>query len=185
MQACRARTGYPTGFNPQNQRGSLGSMVDTSRAGSQASRWVRALLLLGIGLLFGVPAHAANPNAVIGTWWTQDHDGVIRIQACPSGLCGQVVGITTFRPDGSAPLDVNGQSRCQLQIIPDGRPGDSGTWDSHITDPDDGKTYTTELRVGADGRLQMRGYIGIPLLGRTVYWTPFHGHLTPDCHIQP
>jgi hypothetical protein len=29
----------------------------------------------------------------------------------------------------------------------------------------------------------MRGYIGIPLLGRTTIWTRYEGKLTPDCHL--
>jgi hypothetical protein len=29
----------------------------------------------------------------------------------------------------------------------------------------------------------MRGYIGLPILGRTVFWTHFTQRLTPDCHI--
>ncbi len=57
-------------------------------------------------------------------------------------------------------------------------------WDSHITNPDDDKTYTIRLRVDPDGRLRMRGYIGIPLLGQTVYWTRFTEHLTADCHVH-
>jgi uncharacterized protein (DUF2147 family) len=95
-----------------------------------------------------------------------------------------VVGVTDFDADGSALKDLHGRSRCHLQIIPDGKVEADGTWDSHITNPDDGKVYTITLRVDEDGRLRMRGYIGIPLFGRTVFWTRFNGRLTPDCHLR-
>ena len=131
-----------------------------------------------------VTALAANPAAVDGIWWTQDHDGVVQLYQCPAGLCGRVVGITTFKPDGSPPVDLHGRTRCRLEIVPDGKVDEDGVWDSHITNPDDGKTYTTTLRVDADGRLRMRGYIGLPLFGKTVFWTRFMGRLTPDCHIE-
>ena len=135
-------------------------------------------------LLWAGGAWAADPQAVMGLWWTQDHDGIVQILPCGSGLCGLVAGVTNFRPDGSAPTDLHGRSRCQLEIIPDGKVDDDGSWDSHITNPDDGKTYTITLRVDPDGRLRMRGYIGLPLFGRTVFWTRFKGHLTPDCHLR-
>ena len=139
-----------------------------------------------LAALLCLPAavQAADPRAVVGIWWTQDKDGIVQITTCPAGLCGYVAGIVTFKPDGSAPLDIRGRTRCRLQIIPDGRAEADGSWDSHITNPDDGKTYTTTMRVDDDGRLRLRGYIGLPLFGQTVFWTRFTGHLTPDCHVR-
>ena len=143
--------------------------------------WLAGLAVAG--LLAG-PADAADPSEVVGTWWTQDRDGVVKIAECGNSLCGYVVGITNFKPDGFPPKDLHGHSRCQLQIIPDGKPDEDGSWDSHITNPDDDKTYTITLRVDPDGRLRMRGYIGLPLFGKTVFWTRYQGHLTPDCHLH-
>ncbi len=129
-------------------------------------------------------AQGVDPRAVIGLWWTQDRDGVVQIVPCSTGLCGSVVGVTDFAPDGSAKKDLHGHSRCHLQIIPNGKLEEDGIWDSHIINPEDDKVYTISLRVDQDGRLRMRGYIGIPLFGRTVFWTRFNGHLTPDCHLR-
>ena len=134
-------------------------------------------------LLSALPAHAQPSDPVLGRWWTPDHDGVVDIQRCRSGLCGRVIGITEMLPDGRMPVDNHGRSRCNLQIISDGTQERDGTWDSHITNPDDGKTYTITLRTDA-GRLRMRGYIGIPLFGRTVYWQRFNGRTTPDCRVE-
>ena len=144
-------------------------------------RWVA--LAIG-GLLNAGMALAANPQAVMGLWWTQDHDGIVELYPCTQGVCGRVAGIVTFEPDGSAPRDLHNRSRCRLALINGGKPDADGVWDSRITNPDDDKTYTIRLRVDPDGRLRMRGYIGIPLLGQTVYWTRFDQHLTADCHIR-
>ncbi len=144
---------------------------------------MRLAAALLIGLVIAHPARAADPNGIVGTWWTQDKDGVVKITTCPDGLCGSVVGITTFRPDGSAPLNLHARSRCHLRIISDGTVDGDGVWNSHITNPDDDKVYTINLRLDERGRLRMRGYIGLPLFGQTVYWTRFGGHLTDDCHI--
>ena len=40
-----------------------------------------------------------------------------------------------------------------------------------ILDPNNGKTYRVRLRlVDGGGKLDVRGYIGTPLLGRTQTW---------------
>lgn len=49
---------------------------------------------------------------------------------------------------------------------------DSAEWDSgEILDPENGKVYRVRLRPTEDGRqLDVRGYIGVPLFGRTQRW---------------
>ncbi len=47
-----------------------------------------------------------------------------------------------------------------------------GEWrKGRIYAPDDGKTYRCYIRMGDDGTLKLRGYVGIALLGRTSEWT--------------
>jgi len=50
--------------------------------------------------------------------------------------------------------------------------GDSATWDGGtVLDPSNGKTYKVRLTPIEDGRkLQVRGYIGAPAIGRTQIW---------------
>ncbi len=124
---------------------------------------------------------AAPADPVLGEWSTQDHDGVIRIQECDRGLCGMIVGLTGFKPDGTPPRDVNGQSQCGLPIIIDAARSKSGAWFGHIRNPEDGRVHTIELSVDAQGRLHLRGYVATPLLGKTVLWTRYSGRVTPDC----
>ena len=40
-----------------------------------------------------------------------------------------------------------------------------------IYDPEEGKTYKCNLNFESDTKLKVRGYIGIPALGKTMYWT--------------
>jgi uncharacterized protein (DUF2147 family) len=40
-----------------------------------------------------------------------------------------------------------------------------------IYDPENGKTYRGSIRLTSGGTLKMRGYVGIPLFGRTTVWT--------------
>ncbi len=135
-------------------------------------------------LLCCTPAVAQPAQDVLGLWLTPDRDGVVSIQTCPSGLCGFLVGITGFRPDGSAPVDLHGRSLCRYPIIPDGRERSDGVWDSHIVNPHDGDSHTITLRRDGPDRLRMRGYVGITVFGRTLYWPRFTGTVTPDCHYR-
>ena len=141
---------------------------------------MRKILLL-LSCFVASPA-LADP-AILGYWMTADNGGVVGLHTCGASVCGTVDGITGFRPNGSAPVDVNGTSRCHLQIIGDLQPDDDGVWAGHITNPDDGKTYSIHISLDPQGKLRMRGYIGIPLLGRTTIWTRYQGKLTPDCHL--
>ena len=40
-----------------------------------------------------------------------------------------------------------------------------------IYDPEEGKTYKCNLNFESPTRLKVRGYIGFPALGKTMYWT--------------
>lgn len=141
---------------------------------------MRWFLAMGAAFLLG----AASPTEpVMGQWLTQNKDGVISIRECERGLCGTVIGVTAFKPDGSPPVDIEGHTQCNLPLITDAvRSGDS-KWFGHIRNPEDGHVHEIELSVDAQGRLHLRGYVLVPLFGKTVVWTRFRGHLTPDCHM--
>ena len=49
---------------------------------------------------------------------------------------------------------------------------EGGVWKGgHILDPNNGKTYRCKMTVSGDGQqMDVRGYIGISLLGRTQTW---------------
>lgn len=135
-------------------------------------------------LLFGMALPAAAQPGLAGPWMTQDSGGVVTLAPCGTKLCATVDGITGFRPNGDPPVDVRGRSRCHLRIIDDLEDEEPGSWAGHITNPDDGKTYAIHITLDAQGRMRMRGFIGVPLLGRTTIWTRYTGRLTPDCHIE-
>jgi uncharacterized protein (DUF2147 family) len=49
---------------------------------------------------------------------------------------------------------------------------DETTWGKgSLYDPKSGKSYRGKIHLAAPGRLELRGYIGIPLFGRTSVWT--------------
>jgi uncharacterized protein (DUF2147 family) len=41
-----------------------------------------------------------------------------------------------------------------------------------IYDPDSGNTYKSTMTVLPDGTAEVRGYVLLPVIGRTSYWKP-------------
>ena len=41
-------------------------------------------------------------------------------------------------------------------------------WQGKIYDPETGNTYQSRMEVNSEGQLKIRGYVGIPLFGRTA-----------------
>jgi uncharacterized protein (DUF2147 family) len=140
----------------------------------------KKLLLLGLAAPLLL---AAGPD-VTGDWLTEKSDGVITIAPCGGAICGEITGVSDWKPDGSPPRDSTGAPECHLRIIRNMVPGDDGRLHGTITDPRDGDVYQAELWRGDDGTLRLRGYIGLPLLGSTQTWTRFTGKRQPDCHFS-
>jgi uncharacterized protein (DUF2147 family) len=119
---------------------------------------------------------------IAGDWLTEGADGVIQIGPCPQGLCGRIVGIARG-PTEPMPVDVHGRPQCGLTILTINPEPEGGVWHGQVTDPRNGKVYNAELRINPRGRLLMRGYIGIPLLGQTQVWQRFIGRFSGECRF--
>jgi uncharacterized protein (DUF2147 family) len=126
-------------------------------------------------------ADAADP-AILGKWLTESGHGVIQIVRCENALCGRIVGIDRT-PSEPMPTDVTGRSQCGLNIISEVAQGEDNAWYGRIVDPRDGASYHAKLWVDSDGRLNLRGYVGIPLLGSTQVWSRFAGRLAENCRF--
>jgi uncharacterized protein (DUF2147 family) len=127
-------------------------------------------------------AQAGQPGNPVGAWLTEGGHGVIRFAPCPVGLCGSIVGIDRT-PGEAMPTDVQGRSQCGLTIFTGSADQQDGVTEGHITDPRSGKVYQAQLWVDPQGRLHLRGYIGVPLLGATQVWQPFAGPIAEGCRF--
>lgn len=144
---------------------------------------MRCLLFL-IGFLLSSTPAFADPS-IIGYWLTQDRDGVIAVTRCDNDmLCGRIVGFFLDRPGDATPVDYRGVSQCHLALFADVRQVRPNLWKGHITDPRNGSVYGVELSLQRNGTLALRGFLGIPLLGRTQTWTRYDGRVPADCRIM-
>ncbi|MBB3173964.1 uncharacterized protein (DUF2147 family) [Endobacter medicaginis] len=142
--------------------------------------WLASLAVAGLCL--AVPAWAGPRDAVLGTFWTPEHDGVVRVAPCGDAVCGTLVGMDY---SGAMPLTYAKTPQCGWPLMRDFRPDEDGVLNGTITDPDSGKVYHATLRPDGPDAVRLRGYILVPLFGASQRWTRFSGRLTAACHILP
>lgn len=134
--------------------------------------------------LFILAAGAARAQpSPLGYWQTQDGGGVIDVTRCGADLCAHIAGVVLDHPTDATPTDYQGVSQCDLPLITDAKPDGPNLWRGHITDPRNGRVYGVELHVDEAGRLGVRGFLAVPLLGRTDYWTRFAAVPPADCRM--
>lgn len=143
-------------------------------------------LLVALLFLLTVPLAHAQSSSPVGQWRTIDDEtseprAVVEIYEEDGRLYGRIVEILKARDE--APRNDEGQIICTecegekkdqpvegLVIIED-MEKDGNRWSGGtILDPENGKTYKARMELEGEDRLKVRGYIGLPLLGRTQTW---------------
>jgi uncharacterized protein (DUF2147 family) len=131
-------------------------------------------------LLLLAPAARAAAATPIGLWHAEGGAARVAIEPCGDALCGRVVWLRApLDEDGCALRDRHNPDPALrrrtiegLEILSGLRPAPDGTWArGRIYDPTTGDTYACALATEGEDRLRVRGYLGIPLLGRTTVWT--------------
>ena len=143
-------------------------------------------------LASGTPIHVKSVhtyNTPVGTWkQVDDHSGkvtsILKITKKHDKLEAKVIKVVYLTPkqiarDGKNPRctqckDVRHNKPIQGMTVMWGVSKKSSTvWSGgHILDPNNGSTYRVKLTLKDHGqKLDVRGYIGFPLLGRTQTWT--------------
>jgi uncharacterized protein (DUF2147 family) len=124
-----------------------------------------------------LPASIATARPLEGTTWrTQSGSGTVRIEACGQRTCGRILtGVPSARQSEFDTRNPNPALRSRPLIglnILSGftRQGDDSYKGGTIYNPEDGKTYRSEFKAKADGRLEVKGCVG-PFC-QTQVWTP-------------
>ena len=143
-----------------------------------------ATLLLALALASS--AHGATEGAVtddVRGLWVDHREGdkrkvAVWIEDCDGLLCGRIYWQKKPLSGGQPKLDrhnpdtaLRDRPLCGLRILTGFRRTKEGTWSAgHIYNPNDGRTYSSTLQLEPDGSLRVRGYVGLPLFGKTVEW---------------
>ena len=141
-----------------------------------APRAAAAALLL---LALAAPARgdATTPE---GLWYAEGGAATVRVASCGRALCGRVEWLRSPLDENGCTLrdDENEDARLRERAIEgleilhglEPSPQDESVWTGGtIYDPTSGRTYRCRATLEGD-RLHVRGYLGVPVLGRTTTW---------------
>ena len=120
----------------------------------------------------------SKADDVVGIWLTTgDHPAKVQIYKSGEKYFGKIVWLQST-VDNKPMVDANNpdeKKRTQpiigLVMLKSFEFDDDEWDDGTIYDPENGKTYSCHLTLKDANTLRVRGYIGIPLFGRTEVWT--------------
>lgn len=137
--------------------------------------------ILATALLWvaSISGHAQSANDIVGTWFNAEKDGKIQVYKQGDAFFGKLSWLKTPTRDGKARTDENNQDASQrnrpllgIVLLRDFKHDGGNVWTGgKIYDPKNGKTYSCKMTLANRNQLDVRGYVGTPLLGRTTTWT--------------
>ena len=146
---------------------------------------MKRLIVFGVALsliisVFAV-VQATDKDAIVGTWLTQDKDGKVKIQELNGKYVGRLIWMKDpYEADGKTPKkdtknpnsSLKGQPLQNMMLMAGFVYKGDNLWkDGQIYDPNEGKTYSCQMKLKKDGSLEVTGYVGFSFIGRTVNWT--------------
>ena len=132
-------------------------------------------------LLTATTAFASAPDKVLGLWKTEGGDSRLELFRCGDKICGKIVWLKApnYIDDNDGPVGKTKIDRKNPAPALRNRPilglqvmkgltdkGDNRWGDGICYDPETGKSYKCKMKLSSPDRLELRGYIGISLIGR-------------------
>ncbi|SJZ48882.1 DUF2147 domain-containing protein [Sediminibacterium ginsengisoli] len=117
-------------------------------------------------------------DSIVGTWINSKGQVHLQIYKQDNKYYGKIIWLQSpNQPNGMPKVDKNNpdhslrtQPIIGLVILRDFTYRDEEWTSGRIYDPESGKVYRGIMKMPDDATLNMRGYIGISLLGRTETW---------------
>ncbi|GAA4439776.1 DUF2147 domain-containing protein [Ravibacter arvi] len=109
-----------------------------------------------------------------GTWYNENRTGRLQFFIKEAKLYAKIVWVEdNARKDERNP-DPKLRQRPLIGLVnlTGFTPADARNWSGgKIYDPESGKTYSSKIKVLSDRELEVRGYIGSPVLGKSTRFT--------------
>ena len=133
-------------------------------------------LVLFIAVSFS--AVGQSKDAILGKWVNSSREAHIEITKKNDKFFGKIVWLKEPKDaKGVIKTDLNNPNEnlrskqiLGLVILKDFVFSDDKWSDGKIYDPKSGKTYSCTMTIKSNGDLNMRGYVGISLIGRSEIW---------------
>jgi uncharacterized protein (DUF2147 family) len=153
---------------------------------SGVKKYMSVWVFFAAVILSAATAFGANSNDVIGQWKSDGDRSAIDIYGCGEKLCGKVAWLknpnyvsSNDGPVGTPKVDrknpdptLRNRPIIGLQEIEGLTATGDNRW-KHGTcyDPESGNSYQCKIYLDTPDRLEVRGFIGFSLLGRTYVLT--------------
>lgn len=118
-------------------------------------------------------SQTVTKDAVLGEWLAESKDGKVLIYKQGEKYFGKISwGKDVDKKDVNNPVEKLRTQAIVGLVILKGFEFTGKAWeDGTIYDPKSGKTYSSTIKMKKPNELDIRGYVGISLLGRTTTWT--------------
>jgi len=137
-------------------------------------------------LMTATTAFGAGPGNVLGLWKTDGGDSQLELFRCGEKICGKIVWLkvpdyidSRDGPVGKTKVDrknpdpaLRNRPILGLQVMKGLTAKGDKRWENGTCyDPETGKSYKCKMHLASPDRLELRGYIGISLIGRNFVLT--------------
>ncbi|UOQ68237.1 DUF2147 domain-containing protein [Hymenobacter volaticus] len=136
--------------------------------------------LFFLASLVSALAQTSTATPPLGVWADDTGDSHIELYRCGEELCGRVVWLRQpTDPNGKPRLDQKNpkterrnQPLKNLTVLQHLRHNpNNDRWEGgEIYDPENGRTYSCYVSAAGKDRLEVKGYIGFSMIGRSHYW---------------
>jgi uncharacterized protein (DUF2147 family) len=120
-----------------------------------------------------------SADAVLGVWYNGSKESKIEIFKCGNQYCGKIIWLREPNTDGKPKTDKNNPDEklrnrpvAGMQLMKNFTYSGENIWEEgEIYNPKSGKTYSCKMTLIDKNTLDLRGFIGISLIGKTDTWT--------------
>ncbi len=143
------------------------------------NRIISGLLMLSAGSLLSTTVFAASLN---GTQWqtidekTGEKKAIVQLTESSGQVTGKIVKVLNSKEAKAVCEKCTGNLKNKpiegLQILTGMKAEGANKWSNgKLVDPESGKIYSGKLTLSDNGQsLNLRGYVGTPVFGRTQTW---------------
>ncbi|WP_310396033.1 DUF2147 domain-containing protein [Hymenobacter sp.] len=143
---------------------------------------MKKTLLLLVVLVLGLARLAsAQTLSPLGVWTNSEKKATFEIYKCGDKLCGKIVSLAVPNDPATGKAKTDSQNpdpklksrpRLGLVFMEGFKYDDDNKWDEgKIYDPESGKTYSCYMQMESANSMEVKGYIGFSLIGKSQAWT--------------
>ena len=129
--------------------------------------------------IFSVTPLAAVDAQVTGLWKVPDeNDGIVKsiveiyeMDSKYYGRVAQVLDSSRHTHCERCVGDLKDKPLTGMLILTGLTKTGNGGSDGMVLNPGSGKTYSCYIELESPDKLKLRGYVGLPAFGKTLYWT--------------